>query len=321
MSLKNLHTILIALIGVSMLWAGSGPQALHKEWETRLGDARRGVIYRVAVCPDGAVYVTESTGRVMMVSADGKALFDTHVTGLPPVTTAACDARERLYIGGGNAVSVLEPAPDGQMHKVSSFRTDFHPIRLLLAGPDDLFALGPGTGIYRLSKSGKKISRFGANPTARTAKAARSFAQDGALLWDPAKRQVLFIPRNPYGVQIYALDGRIVSVKPVAGTNLHPPRLDPASGRPLPNRSDMVFNAARLPDGTLVTEVLRRREDGSTNASVEVLDTDFRIVSSGIPVAYTYGLLAGADDDGVLYFSKIGPPGVSIVRARLVAEP
>jgi hypothetical protein len=227
-------------------------EALELEplWRSRLGPVSESAIYRLAVCPDGAVYFSDSQGRIARLAPDGRIELD--LAGhdqMRGVTVIACGPNGRLHAMDWSRLTVWTPAA-GRMTLVSTHETrrlGLVPIQLA-AAPEGYLVLarkrgGGKQGIYRLSLQGGNPASVALNVPA----AGPHPADRGVFAWDPGAGKVALFPARSLAARIHDRDGRAAA-----------PALPEAAGA----RIDAVLHAGYLPDGNLLVQTVETGLNG-----------------------------------------------------------
>src|SRR5688572_22053589 len=97
-------SVALAAVVASGLTAETQRQTLNVQWRVGLGPSER-LIYRGAVCEDGTVYLADSGGRAIAVSANGSVIAERRF----PVATlfaASCNRAGDLVVAEGNALAM-----------------------------------------------------------------------------------------------------------------------------------------------------------------------------------------------------------------------
>lgn len=291
---------------------------LEKEWEIYLGPATRSV-YRTAVCPDGRANLTSSDGRLVIISSSGEIRSDEMYPELEGTIATACDSSGRVCAGTGDRrlVTIGPLATRGRSAEVTNSTLKFRIRNMIPAEIGELIAITDDqsrTFLRRLNMYGDTIGEFDTYPGNRTASRSRRATVEGSILWDPAQRGLVFLPLFPYKFHVYDAKGRMVREMPREDSAFTPGE-DRMPG-------DEVVRAHRLPDGRIITQILKMTLVGSkvyrSNNYLEIFDTTLGL--SGF-CPETYGFLQGIDASGNLYFQRIVTDGpIFVIKARLGAE-
>jgi hypothetical protein len=294
------------------------PFRIEPVWQVSLGDAgRRKVIYRTAVCADGSSYFTESVGRIVGLTADGRVALD--VLYQPEVAgtlAAACAPDGSLAISNGK--EVLSLTHDGIRFQVTG-RVPLTAFALAATG-DGLLALG------REQSRGAVIWRLPATPGTHVApetltvlqSADSSMVATGHLVWDRDRARVGFVPGGRYELHLFDSTGRSLQFLL---------RADPAfRGRnapqfvPEPYPHDKVIALHVLPGAGYVAFVERVQGHApghwESRLSMEVLDDAFGLAGT-VENGAAFGHPVGIASDGYLLLMHVTPDRARLTRARL----
>ncbi len=301
---------------------------LVKEWESALGPVEEGAFYRTTVCPDGAVLLTDSLGRLWALDGTGKELFQKAAPELQRVLASACGA-DHFYAAAMESHKLLvyeRVATPPDLRLAASVSTgNLVAYRLEETGGSIVYALGfrPGVreAIHPVHTTQGLLPAFAEPPQASPGIQCHSPAELGSLVWDKTRKRLIHVPGNPYEFRVYDAAGAALLRRPRNDPGFGPRRVDLARGIVLP--SDRVARAARLPDGRFITQVIQQvpfnTPDGfRAEAYLELFDADFQFLAA-IPLAgAALGLFQGTSEDGGLYFSRhSAPDGIRLLKATL----
>jgi hypothetical protein len=303
--------IFVALLAAFVAWAAPAPgEALELEplWRTRLGPVSGDAIYRLAVCPDGGVYFSDSLGRIARLAPDGRVELD--LAGhdeLRGVTAIACGPDGRLHAMDRSRLTVWKPSA-GRMALVSTHETrrlGLVPIQLA-AAPEVYLVLarkrgGKEQGIYRLSWQGGSPEPVALDvPVAGPQPADR-----GVFAWHPGAGKVALFPARSLAARIHDWNGRTAATA-----------LPEAAG----TRIEAVLHAGYLPEGNLLVQTVETGMDGRKVFRLRLLREDGMRQDLPFPSARGVGgILQGVSSAGAAVFASITPAdGIQIHAARLV---
>lgn len=317
----------VALLGSPRRTEAAQP-SLTSKWTVRLGATNASGIYRLAPCADGDVYLSDASGRLVLLNRDGSLLSDTPVhKELSGAAAIACDSGDRLIAVADSLLVLTRSGSAASLSaKISLPKTAPYAHRLAIAGNGTFYFTGTRDGkafIHQMDTQGNLLRSFGTPPSASRPYLSRLAGVRGALVWDATRQRLLYIPSNPFEIRIYDQDGTLTAVKPQADAGLKPPRVDPESGAPLP--SDEVMGAAMIPGNRLVVQVLKGQPTPTGGYHripyLYVFDADLNPVAV-IRQTDPAGVLQGAASDGTLYFAWITlKTGIQVVAQSLVDIP
>lgn len=288
---------------------------------------QRGLI-RLWVCPNGLVVVAGGSGELVLLDGGReKVVYHSVVSELAGFGGGGCDDQGVLYFAvhtpEGTFVRLYSWRPQEGLKFQGVFRTTGRIERLLPVG-QDLYVVGLARigseyvflrrfrlpeGVYLGSPAVKMPVRDGPE-------LIHHFATQGSLFWHPRHKHVVYVPANPFEFWRLDQNGEVVA-------NHRPPVANFMNATPGArswnlDMFDRVYNAAALPDGRVVAQILTGAFRPRRQTFLVVLDSDFRLTEQEIPMAPETGLLVGADAEGTLCFADLVMSGESaIVKARL----
>ncbi len=321
----------LALLALLVWPAASQPERLRLMSRIPIGEVQQGKLVRAWLCGDDLVFVTNREGELIAVdTARESVLYRKTFPELMGLGGCTCDDRGFVYFSlhrpEGAFVRIYSLGSQGALNFERSFRITGRLDRLLVAG-NQLYGVGLARigsdyvflrrfllpeGLYLGSPETGVPMRVGGEPINR-------FAVDGTLFWHPGRKQVVYLPANPFELWRLDLNGKAVGVErpPVTDFIAAPPG---TSGNRDFLTFDRVDNAAALPDGRIVVLVVFGTRRPGGGSFLAVLDADLRPTGIQIPLAPEMNYLLGASSDGTLYFADLVVPAVgtsSIVKSRL----
>ncbi|MDX2150142.1 MAG: hypothetical protein SFV54_05370 [Bryobacteraceae bacterium] len=296
-------------------------------WQQNLGPRYDDALFRWAVCRDGSSYFTDAKGRLAILNAEGRVLYDSaRHSELLSTVAIACDPEGRF--SAANERRVMTFAFDGsRVQLVSEIDIRAHrvrPSRLLVPPSGEFVLTGFRDGasyIHVVRRDGSLARSFGEPPAELNASLARESARRASIAWDLSGGRLIYIPMSHFDVRAYALDGQLLKRCPAALAGFRQPSPDILTGRARPGGE--VFYAAALPDGSLavqaalVTDGPARKP--SQKLTLALLDRELQVPFARVLDASMPGILQGASADGTLYFMSITPQqGIQLRAGRLM---
>jgi len=325
----SLRAVLVtALVSCSLLNAAE--YRLQVLRRTVIGPVSPGKFHRLAVCPDGTAVLTTAGGDLTVIGPGGTILVSkSAVAGLRYALASSCDENRRLYIDAAGTVHVFDLPASGEPVPVTAFPVGGAP-RRILAAAGRLVVLGLADArtpvalrMFDLS-TGRLIGPLALDLPVFVARRPQRLVTEGSLVWDPARREFLYLPANPLRFWRYDTEGRFLGAVTPPVFTFHD--ADRAQVSPGDFRNvDRIFNAVRLPDGRFVLHVLRSRMSrwpGVRGGYLMLLGPDFEPLDLEIDTTPVHGSpLAGADARGNLYFAYLSESrGAEIIKARLATR-
>ena len=321
------HRLAVLLAACSAPWlvnVGATPSREHLPalyrlepmWQVSLEEpGRRGVIYRQAVCDDGATYLTDSTGRVVAVNSDGQLYFDLVLDPEALDTIAAsCTADGDLLISNGQELTRLRF--DGRSLSVVERwpMTAF----VLARRASDILALG-----YASAQEPVIWQVMAASQEPRVFASLRDVARgsdlpSAQLTWNSVRNRAVYMPSGGAEAHAFAHDGSPAGLfpRPDWSALTRPPSHLMAS----PGPQDRVLALKALPDGRYLSFAVKHRELGSTGVGsslvLEVLDEYLQRVGS-VENGDGYGHPIGISKGGDVFLAQITPKSSTLTRAKL----
>jgi hypothetical protein len=279
----------------------SATYTLADQWQVDFGRGQEQVVYRAAACPDGTFYLSDDSGRVATIDADGKVISRQLRSEFAGARMLACDAESNLYIAHQRQIAVMRAG--SLIHRIATEVA----ISSFTPGPDgSVYVRGVRFGgdqpLHRIDRDGRVVKSFGAS-------GPMSYLQSaGELLWQPDKNRLLFIP---YGrsLEIHMFDaegGYLGFYGKRTSRFIWPLRWDDPLGR--------AVAGARLAGGEIVIQRDGTFERGQPR-TIQIYDSELGFVGS---VGSDMKLLAGAAGEDGLYLVNLSSRRLQIFKVRLV---
>ncbi len=318
----------LALLAFLVWPAASQPGGLRIISRIPIGEVQQGKLVRAWLCGDDLVLVTNREGELIAVdTARDSVLYRKTFPELVGLGGCTCDDQRSVYFSLHRPDAAFVRVYSLGLHGALTFKRSF-PItgrldRLVVAG-NQLY----GVGLARVGSEYVFLRRFllpegtylgspGVGvPMRLGAEPINVFAVEGSLFWHPGLKQVVYLPANPFELWRLDLNGNAIGVErpAIADFIAAPPG---TSGNRDFLTFDRVDNAAVLPDGRIVVQVIQGTGRPRGGSLLVVLGADLRPTGTQIPLAHDMGYLLGASSDGTLYFADLVVGTSSIVKARL----
>ena len=291
---------LLVLVSTALAVFGAAPIA---QWRTTIDVQRRSQAYETAVCPDGWMYVTDGEGSVARISAAGRVEGAQHAqTGFEGVVRLNCGPDNSLWVAGQARLARYRHDLTGRL----SLAADIQPQLSIgrLAASDRQLYVNNRSGLHIVDFSGRRVSSF-----ARVSPFYLPLDGDTGLpIWDPQSRQLIFVARYSYEVQVFDESGRRLDVRDNA------PVIRPVRIRP--RQVGAVTGVARLRDGRLVVQLSGNPgEPADTHLFLDIYDAELNLLEESVPSPDGYLVTGGTAD--ALFFQKMTLSGLVLTRARL----
>lgn len=303
--------------------------SLVRLWRAHLVPSEgRGVVHRLAVCPDGTSYLAHSGGEIFRIGADGRASVGWREAGLVGLRALACDERGRLHHAIARSWLVVSRVEAiGSLRVVRRVRVGYPILRVAPGWPVAYVlvdATRPGAFAHRpaeVSYPSGRIRLFDPVPRRPRSDLFLSATDtSAALVLNPRTGDLIHVPAIPYELHVYRADGSLA--RRLRREDVEPRRrLMPIVDLPATSR-DLVLDAVALSSGRIVTHV-RPQRGGRGRSFLEVFDENLHLVATEISTSdqESFGVLQGAAADESLYFLNVTPTrGAYVVRAVLRAQ-
>jgi len=295
-------TLLKGLLCLLSVAAGSQRGIkFQRDWHLHVLPQKPNEVLLPTVCPNGTLYLASSSGRLVAISSNGQLLFDKHISQTRSLT---CSGTGDLYLTSLNQLLIMQPSGSGELKLISKMALSFDTWSIAVANRRNIVVSGfnPSNGfpLHVLNERGRVIRSFGegrASPDQFYSQSAQ-----GPLLWDLITKRILFMPHLIPEVQLYNLQGDSLAIKTLGSLFK---TISNRSFRLFANLSEQVSAeriqaASFLPKGDLLVQVQRRSPSGSLDQYLSIFDSNVDPV--GVSIKSMYGLLAGVDANGHVFF-------------------
>ncbi|HXG33012.1 MAG TPA: hypothetical protein VNJ11_06585 [Bryobacteraceae bacterium] len=284
-------------------------------------------LVRLWLCPSGLVVITERRGEVILVDGPREAvIYHKTLPELAGVEGGTCDDQQRIYFSIHSPeaafVRTYSLSPQGELKFDRAFPSTGRMERLLVVGRH-LYAVGlarTGSAHVFLRRFQLPEEPYLDSPPVKVPagrELVNYFAVQGSLFWHPGRKQVVYVPANPFEFWCLDENGKVAAAhRPQVANFINAP--PGASGNRDFHMYDTVYNAAALPDGRIVAQVLTGAARPKRQTFLVILDSEFQPAGAELPMAPEFGLLVGVTADATLYFADhVKPGGTFLVKARL----